>query len=466
MGAKFMAGASMVDITPNVPATLGGMFGCYQAEQVLDHLYASSISISDGNIDVIWISCDLAIITEEITERVRVEISGITGVDPACINISATHTHTGPNTGYVAPIFRDHKQIMEDKVTMEGIIEKIIESGVRSHSGMRPAKIGWGKGRAEKCSFNRRYVMADGKSRMAIGNYPQGLMVEGPIDDELYVVWFEDEGDEIIAMMVNYSSHPAALYSLEYVSSDFPGAMREMIWNALSKKFPVQYLQGACGNTVPISSDAAKHGDMWGRGLSGYRHIGAILAGEVIKLIHQNIATEFEDKIIIRSSKIYIPYKEFNENDIDEALKILMEDAETGDKAKDMRDRLDKVDDWECMKNIKVNAERWAQFYNLAVIKDLQKKYPEYPVEITALKLGSVIFVTNPAELFVEYQLQIKNRFRDKNIMVVELTNGWTNYIPTRQAIALGGYEVIQSRLHEYAGRMITDKSIALIESL
>jgi len=466
MSTKLTAGASMIDITPNVPATLGGMFRCYQAEQVLDNLYASSIAICDGNKEIIWISCDLAIITEEMTEMVRARLSCITGVGSACINISATHTHTGPNTGYVEAIFRDGKHLVEDKIIMEGIIEKIIESGVKAHRSMRPAKIGWGKGRAEKCCYNRRYIMADGKSRMAPGNFPQGLMVEGPVDDELYVVWFEDKVDEIIAMMVNYSSHPAVLYSLDCVSADFPGSMRKTIWNALSKKFPVQYLQGACGNTAPISSAEPNNGDMWGLGMGGYRRIGGILAGEVIKLIHQNIATEYEGNVEFISSKIYIPYKDFNEDDINKAINILKEAAGTGDQAKGVRDRLEDVDDWQALKNIKVNVERWAHFYNLAVIKGIQEKYPEYPAEITALKLGGVIFVTNPSELFVEYQIQIKNKFKDKNVIVVELTNGWTSYIPTRQAIALGGYEVMQSRLNEYAGAMITEKSVELIESL
>jgi hypothetical protein len=49
---------------------------------------------------------------------------------------------------------------------------------------------------------------------------------------------------------------------------------------------------------------------------------------------------------------------------------------------------------------------------------------------------------------------------------MVELANGWCSYVPTRQAIALGGYEAMQRRLSADAGRMIVDTSSELIENL
>ncbi|MFN2352622.1 MAG: hypothetical protein ABR497_11825, partial [Kiritimatiellia bacterium] len=72
----------------------------------------------------------------------------------------------------------------------------------------------------------------------------------------------------------------------------------------------------------------------------------------------------------------------------------------------------------------------------------------------------------NPAELFVEFQLDIKNRFKDRKVIVTELTNGRIGYVPTRLACALGGYETILTRFNPGTGELIRDTSCTLIESL
>ena len=86
--------------------------------------------------------------------------------------------------------------------------------------------------------------------------------------------------------------------------------------------------------------------------------------------------------------------------------------------------------------------------------------------EIAAFALGDVFFVTNPAELFVEYQLDVKDRFKGRNIIMTEQTNGRISYVPTPLAHALGGYETIITRFGPGAGEMIRDASCELIEQL
>lgn len=91
---------------------------------------------------------------------------------------------------------------------------------------------------------------------------------------------------------------------------------------------------------------------------------------------------------------------------------------------------------------------------------------PAEPAEISAVALDDVVLVTNPAELFVEYQLDIKARFKGQKIMIAELTNGRIGYVPTRLACALGGYETIETRFNPDAGEQICEASRGVIESL
>ena len=88
-------------------------------------------------------------------------------------------------------------------------------------------------------------------------------------------------------------------------------------------------------------------------------------------------------------------------------------------------------------------------------------------VPLTVLNIGPALLVTTPAELFVEYSLRLKQRFKDSYdaVFVAELVNGWVGYVPTKKAFepAEGGYEVqflSSSKLAENAGDTMVDEII------
>ena len=72
----------------------------------------------------------------------------------------------------------------------------------------------------------------------------------------------------------------------------------------------------------------------------------------------------------------------------------------------------------------------------------------------------------NPAELFVEYQLDIKDGSPFGKTMVTELTNGWCGYIPTKRAMEGGSYEARlahSSKLASETGDMIVGATLKLL---
>jgi hypothetical protein len=89
-------------------------------------------------------------------------------------------------------------------------------------------------------------------------------------------------------------------------------------------------------------------------------------------------------------------------------------------------------------------------------------------VPLTVAKIGSILLITVPVELFVEYSLNLKNIFKGKykSIIVVELANGWVGYVPTKKAFTFNsGYEVQflnSSKLSEGAGDIITEEIIRM----
>ena len=93
-----------------------------------------------------------------------------------------------------------------------------------------------------------------------------------------------------------------------------------------------------------------------------------------------------------------------------------------------------------------------------------QSSYYEAP--IAALSVGDTVFVTNPAELFVEYQLNMKKLIHADHVVIASITSGWCNYVATKHGFLFGGYEVDHGWFDWEAGQAITDESVRLANNL
>jgi neutral ceramidase len=332
---------------------------------------------------------------------------------------------------------------VKDDEKHEMLLEGIVTSVVEAFNSRKPARMGYGKGNVKRCGYNRRYIMSDGRSKMnphGVGN-PDRLMVEGPVDSEVQVIWFEEGDGNRIAVMVNFSSHPVTLFSTEYISADFPGAMRKDIQALYESNLPVLYLQGACGN---IDTYDFENDFQWGKGMEGYKRIGRILAGEVIKIISQGYAEEMPEGVFsVLNRMIRLPYKKIDQDEVDE-----------------IRSQWEQMTEEE---KEKMPFEQKVYQTRLMYLERLINQNGTHEIEITVLILGDLVIATVPGEYFVEYQLALKKKFHDYKVIVLELANGGVGYIPTKQAVALGGYEAISTIFSGEAGSMILDGWVEML---
>lgn len=94
----------------------------------------------------------------------------------------------------------------------------------------------------------------------------------------------------------------------------------------------------------------------------------------------------------------------------------------------------------------------------------------ERTIDLSAIRLGSIVLLTIPGEPFVEIGLAIEARLAaildGVQVLVLGYTNGYADYIVTEDAVQYGGYEVERAILAPEAARMIEDELASLAIAL
>jgi hypothetical protein len=115
--------------------------------------------------------------------------------------------------------------------------------------------------------------------------------------------------------------------------------------------------------------------------------------------------------------------------------------------------------------------QTWLFAKEIVMLDFLNKTKPIVDAEVQCIKVGPTCFVSNPAEYFVQYGLDIKKDSRHPFTFPCELSNGIVGYVPTEEAFGPngGGYETrltAYSNLEVSAGRKMANKGIELANQM
>jgi hypothetical protein len=122
---------------------------------------------------------------------------------------------------------------------------------------------------------------------------------------------------------------------------------------------------------------------------------------------------------------------------------------------------------YELVQKEQVGTTAWVMAKEIVLLDALLAKEPAAEVEVQAIQVGPAVFLSNPAELFVEYGLELKAQSHFPLTFPVELANGCVGYVPTEEAFGPhgGGYETrltSYSNLQVSAGRQIVEAGLEL----
>ena len=410
-------GTSCKVISPQKPIELAGYaarWGKLSNGLIHDDLYAKALYLKSEVTSLLLISVDLCDLpgAQELQERLRKS----TGVKH--VLIAATHTHSGPYTEssiYMPDTF--------DSEWYEWFCDKLEETAHEAFRDVFPASIGAGKVDAPEVGKNRR----------------PGCSITDPV---LTLIKIEDEIGEVRALLVNYPCHCTILDGNSfYISADYPG----YLYKILGKHYPkaeILFTNGAAGDiNIGYSSDASALGERMNfRSFETAEMMGKILSEKLLRLMPE-IKTKANCQLEAKLIHIVLPLRK-NRPSTDELLKrIDKEDIEIQESSIPQEKRA------ACIRKIYLQS----LIYSMSLVGEGET----FTVPSFLLRIGSLVIVSSPAEMFCEIGMAIKQYIPLPFIgAIVGYAGGYVGYLPTQAALQAGGYEAEVSPFAENAANL------------
>ncbi|MBT3380714.1 MAG: hypothetical protein HOJ57_14715 [Lentisphaerae bacterium] len=412
------AGAAQVEITPPLGTSLAGYFTDRVSDAVADPLFARVVVIETGDERMALISCDVICLTRETVDPAKDLIAQQCGISPERVLICATHTHTGPNMRCKG------KQVIPTNTdwldTVPGLISEAVEAAC---ADMFDAVLVPGRQSESAFGSNRLGRRRDGAE---VFGKDQTIGAAGPIDPEVLALAVREYDGTVRAMVVNHAMHADATGGT-HISAGWPGKVGRTVADVYGPQAVTVFLNGCCGDInhhhwVPkrVSSKGQLRTDQMGRGMAGLA-VNAVEMAEPVE----------EAAIAGRLRRPLIPW--YTRDDAMRAeVEVLRAQAEISPKDSMVIDRFDE----------------WPYDGQMA------------EVTVQAIRLGDMLFIGLPGEIFTKWGLEIKHWSPAQFTFVAELANDWFGYIPTSDQAYRGAYgakPILSRRLDADGGRQMTD---------
>lgn len=410
MKERLKAGIGRVDVTPELGVRLGGYPTRERpAESINDPLHSTALILESGDVKAALITLDWLAIEEEDASAIRSAIAAETDVPAENVIISATHTHTAPNTISI-PGWGEKERSYISSAT-----PKIIKSAVNAANALVHVKVGVGTTRSE-VGVNRHLVGANEIVVPMIGD------VHGTFDPTMTVIRFESENG-VVAALAHYGAHATAFGGVRggprIVSRDWPGVMTDRVESQIHA--PIMFVNGAFGDVGPRTNRLMDGGFSAGTGdgLDAVREVGYRAAGDALRTLVD--IREFGRDVgleVIRGD-LFFPYAPAPS--MKEVEKKLREHESTKDQYGDPM----------------FEYEHWNK---LRLALESGKNANGRVHKQTIIRLGTTVFVPFPGELFSGIALRLRRLSPFQHTLCCGAANGYHAYIPTREARHRGGY--------------------------
>lgn len=451
--SRIKAGFAERDITPAIGMEQPGGYGKSFHQKFHDPCKVRAAVFDDGRKRVALVGLDALMIPRTLVLAAREDIAKACGIPGDCVMISASHSHSSGPIGMIQPGEFDSGDELVKKLAYEEtscanagylltVHKAIVDAVVWADKNKAPALLGFGSGHEDKVSFNRRHRMKDGLTYTHPGvNNPDMLDYAGPIDPQVGVVAAWDLNGALLGVIVNFACH--ATTSPGGISANWIQYLEQVIQGSFQSHATVVFLQGACGDITQVDNKnpfQRPGAEEWSQRVGG--RVGAEAVKTMLMMTKSgDIGLDSRDRVWRIKRRVPSP------EHLAKSLEIVKQPKPKGD-----------TTDWLFAKEI-------------VLLDNLIKRDPEPEEEVQAIQVGPAVFVSDPAEYFVENGLRIKKESPFTLTFPVELANGCAGYVPTEEAFGPhgGGYETrltLYSNLDITAGTQFADVGIALAKEM
>ncbi|MBA2518906.1 MAG: hypothetical protein H0V24_04520 [Chloroflexia bacterium] len=439
-------GAAVVTITPPLGTPLAGLFRERRATRIEQDLTVRALVLRNDTTTVALVVCDLIWLTGITVAAARKLIEHGTGIRPAHVMISCTHTHTGPATS-------DGLVIEADPTYLDWVAARIAECVAAAVCRLVPVTVASGAAEVAGVCFNRRFLMADGTVAFNPGpRNPNILHSVGPVDPVVTSVLVEDVAGNPVALSANLSLHYVGTDDECAISSDYYGWFAANVRDWLGAGCVGLLTNGASGdiNNVDVTATLSI------RGTARARLVARAVAAAAI----QATAMQRRERApVLRgtSTRLTLHRRAISPDDIALAEKILATPAAEAPPPAA----------FSFVVGQPIPGYQIRQ-YAIETLK-VGAKPVSGTAELQIMQVGRAALVGLPGEIFVDLGLDLKRRLPAPVTAVVSLANDHIGYVPTRAAYAQGGYETWATRSSWTApgtGEAVVDAAVTLYEAM
>ena len=274
------AGFAKVNVNPP-PGTRMMGFGARDrgpgSEAIRDDIFTRALYLSHAEEQAVILSFDMCFIGREDADRFKGVIGRQLDLTPRQILLNASHSHSGPASGYWA--YGDY--LPPEHLYLRELETAVVEAVTTARERADAVTVWAGMGHSA-VPMNRRRPMADGRFEMRPN--PEGITC-----DALPVCLLKDARTRPVACVFSASAHPSIVGDTT-ISAEYPGVAAGCIDAYLGADCSI-FLQG-CGGDAKTSV-AGQVRDTFRSDWEVVENVGRMLGQEVIGVLETGMR-EFE----------------------------------------------------------------------------------------------------------------------------------------------------------------------------
>jgi hypothetical protein len=479
-GPRVLIGWAEVDTTPEGTVDLAGQYYHRVSQGIHSRLSATALAFESNEGDqAVMVSLDLVGVPADFQEDLR-NMAGpeAPGLDVSKIFLNAIHTHNAPRVEAITGIgwLAELPEAMPAREYRKILLEKVKSVVAAAWKNRKPG------GTANTLAFARvghcrRAVYTNGTAEMYGNTVRKDFIgMEGGEDSGVDLLFTFDDQDRPTGVVLNLACPAQVMEATYQISSDYMGEVRQRLKKRFGGNFCVlgQISAAGCQSPRDLTRNYKGEPDFWHA--DGVTEIGRRLASAV-ESVYQAATATIDRAPVVRHAvqALSLPQRRASRQDLDiaetqlkklvqimpedEAYRRFCQEVGANEQVPGRPGPYDsKLHHFVLIQNCKAVIKRYQD----------QDEKPAFEMELHVLRVGKVVFVTNPFELYLDFGQQIRARSLAGQTFVVQLCAGTGGYLPSARAEQLGGYGglIINGNVGSDGGKQLVDKTVEEIAAI